>query len=149
MFVEFCRLLEFPQITDPRGSLSFIEAERHIPCVLKRVFYLYDVPVGERRGGHAHRELHQVLVCLSGSFDVIVSDGVTEKCFHLDRPSTGLYVPPLIWDTEINFTPGTVCMVLASAYYDERDYYRDYDAYLQAIAHLRKSAACAQGGPAA
>ena len=139
MLVEYCRLLRFPKISDQRGSLSFIEAERHIPCALKRVFYLYDVPPAETRGGHAHKLLHQVLVCPSGSFDVIVTDGIQEKRFHLDEPTVGLYVPPLIWDTEVNFTPGAVCMVLASDYYDESDYYRDFEAYLVAVRQARGS----------
>jgi hypothetical protein len=137
MFVENCRLIQFPRIEDPRGTLTFIEAERHVPFEVKRVFYLYDVPAGQTRGAHAHKDLHQVLVALAGSFEAIVADGIGEKRFRLSEPSTGLYIPPLIWDTEIDFTPGAVCMVLASAWYDEADYYRDYGVYLQAVAAAR------------
>jgi oxalate decarboxylase/phosphoglucose isomerase-like protein (cupin superfamily) len=137
MLVENCRLIQFPRIGDPRGTLTFIEAERHVPFEVKRVFYLYDVPPGQTRGAHAHKQLHQVLVSLAGSFEVIVADGLREQRFRLTEPSTGLYVPPLIWDTEVNFTPGAVCMVLASDYYDESDYYRDYDVYLRAVAAAR------------
>jgi dTDP-4-dehydrorhamnose 3,5-epimerase-like enzyme len=137
VYVERCRLIEFPRITDARGSLSFIEAGRHIPCGLKRVFYLYDIAAEQTRGAHAHKQLHQVLVCVTGSFDVIVTDGKNERRFRLDRPSTGLYIPPLIWDTEMNFSPGAVCMVLASDFYDEADYYRDYDAYVMEVGRAR------------
>jgi hypothetical protein len=95
------------------------------------------VPAGQTRGAHAHKQLHQVLVALAGSFEVIVADGLSEKRFRLSEPSTGLYIPPLIWDTEVDFTPGAVCMVLASDYYDEADYYREWDKYLQAVAAAR------------
>ena len=140
MFVENCRLITFPEISDPRGTLTCIESEEHIPFDLKRVFYLYDVPPGQMRGAHAHKELHQVLICLSGSFDAIVADGRSEQRYHLHQPSVGLYIPPLIWDTEINFSLGTVCMVLASDHYDESDYYRDYNRYLFAVKEARLSA---------
>lgn len=144
MFVERCRLLEFPRISDPRGALTCIEAERHVPFPVRRVFYLYDVPAGQTRGGHAHKQLEQVLVCLSGSFEVIAEDGIRQTRFQMNRPSLGLYVPPMIWDTEVNFSPGAVCMVLASDYYDESDYCRDYAAYLEAVAAERAAAATAQ-----
>ena len=134
MFVKDCRLLSFPKITDPRGNLTFIEAQRHVPFEIRRVFYLYGVPAGETRGAHAHRGLHQVLVALAGSFDVLVADGSDEARYHLEDPWTALYVPPMIWDTEVNFSPGSVCLVLASDYYDESDYYRDYGQYLEARA---------------
>ena len=141
MFIQNCRLLEFPRICDARGNLTFVEAERHVPFEVKRVFYLYDVPAGAERGAHAHRTLHQVLICLSGSFDVVAEDGFAETRFHLNHPWCGLYIPPMIWDTEINFHPGSVCMVLASDYYTEADYYRDYDEYLKAITAARRAAA--------
>jgi dTDP-4-dehydrorhamnose 3,5-epimerase-like enzyme len=140
MLVENCRLIRFPKIVDSRGTLTCIESEQHVPFSVKRVFYLYDVPRGQTRGAHAHKELHQVLVCLAGSFDVIVEDGRTENRFHLDQPSIGLYIPPLIWDTEVDFAAGTVCMVLASDHYDESDYYRDYGGYLRAVRTARESA---------
>jgi oxalate decarboxylase/phosphoglucose isomerase-like protein (cupin superfamily) len=140
MLVENCRLIHFPRVGDDRGNLTFIEAERHVPFEVKRVFCLYDVPAGQTRGAHAHKELHQVLVSLAGSFEVLVEDGLGNRRFLLNEPTTGLYVPPLIWDTEINFSPGAVCMVLASEYYDESDYYRDYDVYLRAVAAARRPA---------
>ena len=145
MFIEQCRIISFPKICDARGNLTFIEADRHVPFEVKRVFYLYDVPTGESRGAHAHKQLQQVLICLSGSFDVIVADGVNETRFHLNRPWQGLYVPPMIWGAEVNFDPGSVCMVLASEYYDEADYYREYEAYLEAVADARQRASIAAG----
>lgn len=150
MYVRNCRLIELPKICDARGNLTFIEGSRHVPFDVKRVFYLYDVPTGESRGAHAHKELHQLLICLSGSFDVIVNDGLEEVRFHLNRPWRGLYVPPMIWGAEVNFDPGSVCIVLASDYYQESDYYRDYADYLQAVAGARRDtagfaeAACSQ-----
>ena len=132
MNVDQCVLINLPKITDPRGSLTFIEGNRHIPFAIKRVFYLYDVPSGETRGGHAHRTLHQLLICLAGSFDVLLDDGVAKSEIRLDRPWQALHVPPMIWDTEVNFAPGSVCLVLASDDYLEPDYYRDYDQFLAA-----------------
>jgi len=137
MFVQNCRLIDFPELADRRGTLTFFEAERSTPFPIRRVFCLYDLARGESRGGHAHRKLQQLLVCLSGSFDVVVDDGLERMEYHLDRANRGLYIPPLIWDTEINFIPGSVCMVLASDYYDEADYYRDYDEYLAAVEAAR------------
>jgi oxalate decarboxylase/phosphoglucose isomerase-like protein (cupin superfamily) len=139
MLVENCRFLSFPKISDPRGTLTYVEAREHIPFEVKRVFWLYAVPDGQTRGGHAHKELHQVLVCLHGSFDVIVADGISERRFRLCQPSTGVYIPPLIWDTEVNFSPGAVCIVLASDHYDEGDYYRDYGAWVVAVNAARSS----------
>jgi hypothetical protein len=127
-----CRIIELPKITDPRGNLTFIEGSRHVPFAIERVFYLYDVPTGEDRGAHAHKELHQFMVCLAGSFDVAIDDGISRQTVHLNRPWKGLHVPPMIWASEINFDPGSVCLVLASAPYMESDYYRNYDQYLVA-----------------
>ena len=132
MSVLDCRIIELPKITDPRGNLTFIEGNRHVPFEIKRVFYLYDVPTGEDRGAHAHKQLHQFLVCLAGSFDVSIDDGISRKTVHLNRPWKGLHIPPMIWASEVNFDPGSVCLVLASAPYTESDYYRDYDQYLAA-----------------
>jgi dTDP-4-dehydrorhamnose 3,5-epimerase-like enzyme len=140
MLVQNCRLIDFPELADHRGTLTFFEAERSTPFPIRRVFCLYGLARGESRGGHAHRKLEQLLVCLSGSFDVIADDGQQRVKFHLDRANRGLYIPPLIWDTEINFTPGSVCMVLASDYYDEADYYRGYDEYLLAVEAARLTA---------
>lgn len=130
--LDACRLLELPKIADPRGNLTFIEGGRHVPFDVRRVFYLYDVPTGSDRGAHAHRALHQFLICLSGSFDVALDDGREKRTVHLNRPWKGLHVPPMIWASEINFDPGSVCLVLASDIYDEADYIRDYDAFLAA-----------------
>ena len=132
MDIDCCRILEFPKITDPRGNLTFIEQQRHVPFEVKRVFYLYDVPTGESRGAHAHRKLHQVTICLAGSFDVLVDDGKQRRAIHLNRPWQGLYIPPMIWAAETNFDPGSVCLVLASELYDASDYYRDYDQFVRA-----------------
>lgn len=131
MYIDRCRTLTFPKISDPRGNLSFIEQQRHVPFELKRVFYLYDVPTAESRGAHAHKKLQQVIICLSGSFDVLIDDTVERKTIHLNRPWYGLYVPPMIWAAEVNFDPGSVCLVLASELYDGADYYRDYDEYVR------------------
>lgn len=128
--VNSCELIQLPKINDRRGNLTFIEGMRHLPFEIKRVFFLYDVPTAESRGAHAHRDLHQALVCLAGSFDVEVDDGVRRSTVHLNRPWQALHIPPLIWAAEANFDPGTVCLVLASAPYDEADYIREYDNYL-------------------
>lgn len=127
--IDDCDVRDLPRIDDPRGKLTFIEDSRHIPFSIRRVFYLYDVPTGESRGAHAHRELHQFLICMSGSFDVALDDGTRKATVHLNRPWKGLHIPPLIWAAEVNFDPGSVCLVLASALYDESDYIRDYDEF--------------------
>ena len=132
MSVEKCELIELPKINDPRGNLTFLESGKHIPFEIKRVFYLYDVPTGESRGAHAHKELHQFLICLSGSFDVSLDDGHTKNVVHLNRPWKGLHVPPMIWASEMNFDPGSLCLVLVSNFYDESDYIRDYDHFMAA-----------------
>ena len=116
--LEKCRLIELPKISDPRGNLTFVEAGRHIPFDIQRVYYLYDVPGGAERGGHAHKGLHQLIVAMSGSFDIHLDDGKNKKTFHLNRSYNGLYVCPMIWREMDNFSSGAVCMVLASNYYD-------------------------------
>ncbi len=130
-----CRILELPKVNDVRGNLTFVEAERHVPFPIRRVFYLYDVPTGEGRGAHAHRRQQQFLICLSGSFDVVVDDGVDDALIHLNRPWQGLLVPSMIWAAEINFDPGSVCLTLSSDLYDESDYVRDRDEFVR----LRKA----------
>jgi hypothetical protein len=132
MSLARCRLVELPRITDPRGNLTFVEGERHIPFAIQRVYYLYDVPGGAERGGHAHKQLQQVLIAMSGSFDVLLDDGRHKQRFHLNRSYYGLYVGPMIWRELDNFSSGSVCLVLASTPYDESDYYRDYESYLRA-----------------
>jgi len=130
--VNDCVLVEFPKIVDRRGNLTFIEGGRHIPFTIQRVYYLYDVPGGAERGGHAHKQLHQVIIAMAGSFDVVLDDGVSRKRIHLNRSYFGLYVCPMMWRELDNFSSGAVCMVLASNLYSEDDYYRDYQQYLNA-----------------
>lgn len=127
------RLIELPKISDPRGNLTFVENSRHVPFEIKRVFFLYDIPTAADRGAHAHKKLEQVIICLSGSFDVALDNGKEKERIHLNRPWQGLYVPPMVWASEINFDPGSVCLVLASDLYDEADYYRNYDEFIQAV----------------
>ena len=129
-----CRIVELPRIPDPRGNLTFIEGENHVPFPIRRVFYLYDVPGGEDRGGHAHRDLEQLVIAASGSFDVLVDDGSEQERFSLNRSYYGLYVPSMIWTHLENFSSGSVSLVLASAPYDEADYYRDYGEFQEARA---------------
>jgi hypothetical protein len=127
-----CRIIELPRIPDPRGNLTFIEGSSHVPFDIQRVFYLYDVPGGEARGGHAHRELQQLIIAAAGSFDVIVDNGTEHERFSLNRSYYGLYVPRMTWTHLENFSSGSVSLVLASLQYDEADYYRDYDDYQDA-----------------
>ena len=131
MGIEECLLIELPKITDPRGNLSFIEGGQQIPFDIKRVYYLYDVPGGSDRGSHAHKNLHQFIVAMSGSFDVVLDDGKEKKRFYLNRSYNGLYVCPMMWRNLDNFSSGSVCMVLASEYYSEADYIRDYEDFIK------------------
>jgi dTDP-4-dehydrorhamnose 3,5-epimerase-like enzyme len=128
--IDDCKIIELPKISDPRGNLTFIEGMQHIPFEIQRVYYLYDVPGGADRGGHAHKELHQLMIAMSGSFDVTLDDGRSKKKFHLSRSYLGLYICPMIWRHLDNFSSGSVSMVLASNIYDASDYFRDYDEFL-------------------
>jgi hypothetical protein len=128
-----CKIVNLPKIAEPRGNLTFVEGERHVPFEIRRVYYLYDVPGGADRGGHAHKGLRQLIVSMSGSFDVILDDGQQKQRFHLNRSYYGLYVCPMIWRELDNFSSGSVCLVLASNRYDESDYYRDYQEFLKAL----------------
>jgi len=130
--IQDCLTIDFPKVPDPRGSLTFIEGSRHIPFDIKRIFYLYDVPTAESRGAHSHKTLEQVFICLAGSFDVYLDDGVDQATRHLNRPWRGLYIPPLIWAAETSFDAGSVCLVLTSQLFDESDYYREYDEFIAA-----------------
>jgi len=127
------RIIDFPIVHEPRGNLSFIEGERQIPFPIKRVYYLYDVPGGAVRGGHAHKELHQVIIALSGSFDIVLDDGRERQKVSLNRSYHGLYMPNMIWRELENFSSGAVCLVLASEIYLEEDYYRDIREFRQAV----------------
>ncbi len=132
MPLENCRLIDLPKIHDPRGNLTFVESNNQIPFAIERVYYLYDVPGGSERGGHAHKELHQLIIAMSGSFDVVLDDGREKRRVHLNRSYNGLYVCPMIWRELDNFSSGAVCMVLASNKYAESDYYRDYAEFMRA-----------------
>jgi hypothetical protein len=126
-----CRVVKLPKISDPRGNLTFIEGNNHIPFEIKRVYYTYDVPGGSDRGAHAHKNLQQLIIAMSGSFDVVLDDGFDKKRFHLNRSYFGLYVCPMMWRELDNFSSGSVCLVLASELFDPDDYYRDYDEFLK------------------
>lgn len=133
MSLANCKSIELPKISDHRGNLTFIEGSQHIPFEIQRVYYLYDVPGGAERAGHAHKKLQQLFIAMSGSFDLVLDDGVGKKTFHLNRSYYGIYVCPMIWRELNNFSSGSVCMVLASEYYYESDYYRDYSEFLLAL----------------
>jgi WxcM-like, C-terminal len=123
--VEECRLLEFPKVHDPRGNLTFVEGGEHVPFDIRRTYWIYGVPGGEKRGGHAYRELHEVLIALSGSFEVHVDDGTRRRSHVLNRGYVGLYVPSMVWRELENFSTNAVCLILASEPFDEADYVRD------------------------
>ena len=124
-------IINLPKIEDPRGNLSFIEEKKHIPFEIKRVYWIYDVPGGQFRGSHAYKELHEFIVALSGSFDVVLDDGKEKKKFFLNRSYYGLYVPNLIWRSLENFSTNALCMILASRHYSKDDYIRDYEKFLK------------------
>ena len=131
--LQKCRLMSLPKILDDRGNLSFIESGRPVPFVTRRVYWIYDVPGGETRGGHAYKNLQEFFVALSGSFDVVLDDGRNRKVVSLNRSYFGLYVPNMIWRYLENFSTNAVCMILASMPYSEEDYLRDYNKFLDHI----------------
>ena len=133
MGLSDCRIIELPRIEDSRGSLSVVESGQHVPFEFRRVYYTYDVPDGVERGGHGHRELQQLFIAMAGAFDVVLDDGRDKRRFTLDNPHTGLYVCSMMWRSLDNFSSDAVCMVLASEHYDEADYFRGYDDYLEAV----------------
>ena len=134
MTIDECKLLELPVVHRQEGNLTFIEEQRHVPFPIARVYYLYDVPEGAARGGHAHRELEQLILPIGGSFEVVLDDGSRRRRLLLDQPCVGLYVPRMIWRELENFSAGAFCLVLASAPYEESDYYRDYAEFRAAVA---------------
>ena len=125
-----CSILELPKIKNRSGNITVIENNKEIPFDVKRIFYLYDIPGGESRGAHAHKECHQFLVAASGSFEVLLDDGKIKKTVILNQPYIGLHIPTGIWASEINFSSGAICLVLASNTYDESDYLREYTKFL-------------------
>lgn len=126
-----CNFIELPKFGDRDGYITPINNSNEIPFEINRVFYLYDIPGGESRGAHAHIECHQFLIAASGSFEILVDDGADKKTFYLNRPSIGLHIPSGIWASEINFSSGAICLVMASHHYKENDYIRNYDDYLK------------------
>ena len=131
--VHDCKLINLPKISERKGAITPIYSGEHVPFDIKRVFYLYDIPGGESRGAHAHKTLHQFLVCLMGAFNVMMDDGTETRCVRLERAYYGLHIPPMIWAHEENFSSGGICLVLASEPYDESGYIRDYAEYLRLV----------------
>lgn len=131
MNLSDCKIIHLPVIPDERGNLTFVEENRHVPFDIKRVYWLYDVPGGASRGAHAHKELYQLIIAASGSFRVTLDDGREKKSFFLNRSYQGLLVPPGIWRDLDDFSSGAVCMVMASEFYDAKDYIRDYEEFLK------------------
>ncbi len=137
MSLSDCKIIELSKIADPRGNLTSIEAQQDVPFDIKRVYYLYDVPGGATRAGHGHKTLQQLVIAMSGSFDILLDDGQRKQRYHLNRSYYGLYIAPMMWREIDNFSSGSVCMVLASDHYDESDYYREYDEFVQATRKTR------------
>jgi hypothetical protein len=125
------KLIDLPKILDPRGNLSFIEENNHIPFSIKRTYWIYDVPGGEFRGGHAYHENEEFIVALSGSFDVVLHDGVSEEKYSLNRSYNGIYIPKLIWRTLENFSTNSLALILSSTEYEQLDYIRDFDQFIK------------------
>lgn len=126
-----CSLFYLPQVGDRNGHITAVNNKIEIPFEVNRVFYLYDIPGGESRGAHAHKACHQFLIAVSGAYEVLLDDGKTKRQFLLNRPNFGLYIPPGIWASEVNFSAGSVCLVLASHVYEESDYIRDYEEFVK------------------
>lgn len=130
------KIINLPKIFDRRGNLSFIEVNNHIPFVIKRTYWIYDVPGGETRGGHAYRENEEFIVALSGSFDVVLNDGTHEQQYHLNRSYNGIYVPKMIWRSMENFSTNSLALVLSSKDYSINDYIRDFDQFKKEVRHV-------------
>lgn len=130
MSLESCKIIKLPSFNDKRGSLSYLEGFNHIPFKIKRIYYIYDVPKNVSRGEHAHKELEQLFISISGSFDINLDDGTSTKKFHLDKRNEGLYICPKIWRTIENFEEGSTCLVLASQIYKKEDYIFNYREFI-------------------
>ena len=129
--IEDCQIIQLPKLKErDKGAISFVENLEDVPFIVKRIFYLYDIPGGESRGAHSHKECHQFLIATSGSFEVQLDDGKVKKTVMLNQPYRGLHIPPGIWASEVNFSSGAICLVMASHTYDEKDYIRDYKQFL-------------------
>lgn len=139
MNVYDCSIIELPKIKNRAGNISIVQGDENLPFTTKRVFYLYDIPAGEERGAHAHKECHQFLIAASGSFEVMLDDGANRKIVSLNRPYYGLHIPPGIWAHELNFSSGAICLVLASHVYDATDYIREYDDFTAYIKQLKNA----------
>lgn len=126
-----CSVVELGKIENNQGNLTVVQSNLNVPFDIKRVFYLYDIPGGEARGAHAHKQCHQFLVAVSGSFEVVLDDGRTKRTVVLNRPFYGLHIPPGIWAAEQGFSSGSVCLVMASEKFDEEDYVREYETFLK------------------
>jgi len=137
--LDSVELIDLPKITDRRGNLTFVESSRHVPFEIARVYYVYDVPGGVLRGGHAHKDDQEFIVAVSGSFRVRLSDGVNDRSFTLKRSYYGLYLPSMVWRDLDDFSSGSVCLVMSSNPYDETDYYRDFDDYKAVMDRKRQA----------
>jgi len=126
-----CSIIEMPRLKNRAGNISIVENQDNLPFDVKRIFYIYDIPGGEDRGAHAHKECHQFLIAVSGSFEIEMDDGVNKRTVQLNRPYYGLHIPPGIWAAEKGFSSGAICLVLASEGFDEKDYIRDYNNFIK------------------
>lgn len=131
MTIKDCKIIELPRFLDARGNLSFVEQNNHIPFEIKRTYWIYDVPGGEERGGHAYRQNEEFIVALSGAFDVVVDDGLQKKTFALNRSYYGLYVPAGLWREMLNFSTNSLALEFGSTHYNKADYIRSYDEFLK------------------
>jgi hypothetical protein len=134
-----CSIIQLPKINFRAGNITVVENEMAVPFNVKRIFYLYDIPGGESRGAHAHKECHQFLIAASGSFEILLEDGITKRQVQLNRANIGLHIPPGIWASEVNFSSGSICLVLASHQYNEKDYVRDYVEFVNIKKEIDKN----------
>lgn len=133
MMIEQVKIIHLPKMIDSRGKLGIVEGKINVPFDIRRIYYLYDVLADATRGAHAHKQLQQLIVAIAGSFEVVLDDGVNKKSFTLNKNCVGLYLPKMIWRELKNFSTNAVCLVLASEHYDEDDYYRNYEDFIEAV----------------